>query len=108
MPASCAALLLAVLVQQDPTAPFVQRTTAGAALPVVSADRKAISCQDALESLGACMNWNVQFESRPLQADLSGTTVDLYFADQDPRVVGSTPENSGPTASRTGSLNTTQ
>src|SRR5205823_10440848 len=43
-----ASLLLAVLLQQDPAAPFAQRTAANSALPVVSADRKAISCHDAL------------------------------------------------------------
>ncbi|MCA8948703.1 MAG: tetratricopeptide repeat protein [Planctomycetes bacterium] len=53
----------------------------------VAADRRQISCLDALRALAAAMNWNLAIESTPLQADLSYQSVDLNLADQDPRMV---------------------
>ncbi len=72
---------------QDPGLYKVSRAADGTTA-LVTADRKAISCLEALQALGAALNWNVNVESKPLQADLSGASVDLYFTEQSPRVVG--------------------
>lgn len=82
------AVLTALLVPQGP-APVFELTQAGEPpRPSLAADRKAISCLEALQELGAVMGWNVHFESKPLQAQLSGATADLYFTGQEPRMVG--------------------
>ncbi|HEU4420262.1 MAG TPA: hypothetical protein VFT55_15100 [Planctomycetota bacterium] len=53
---------------------------------VVSADARAVHCLDALHRLGQAVGWNVAIESRPLEDDLRIESVDLDFANQDPRV----------------------
>ncbi|HEB54307.1 MAG TPA: hypothetical protein ENI87_13730, partial [bacterium] len=46
-----------------------------------------IVCATALRELGATMNWNVVFETAPLERDLQNVSVDLNLEDQDPRMV---------------------
>jgi tetratricopeptide (TPR) repeat protein len=84
-----AVLLLGLCLQpQDPAPMFQVQKQTDPPRAVVAADKKAITCMQALQELGAAMNWNVHCESMPLQADLTAATVDLYFAGQDPRVIG--------------------
>ena len=59
----------------------------GETVAVVSADRRQIDCLHALRLLAVAMNWNLAVESTPLQNDLQFASVDLNFAEQDPRVV---------------------
>ncbi|MFO1076865.1 MAG: hypothetical protein U1E73_03965 [Planctomycetota bacterium] len=53
----------------------------------VAADRRQITCLDALEGLGSSLNWNVRYESQPLRNALAYATVNLNFENQDPRMV---------------------
>ncbi|HZN40563.1 MAG TPA: tetratricopeptide repeat protein [Planctomycetota bacterium] len=53
---------------------------------VVSADARAVHCLDALHRLGQAAGWNVTIESRPLEDELRIESVDLDFANQDPRM----------------------
>ncbi|MCA8974166.1 MAG: tetratricopeptide repeat protein [Planctomycetes bacterium] len=53
----------------------------------VEADRRQITCFDGLRSLAAAVNWNIAFESSPLENELSYHSVDLNLVDQDPRMV---------------------
>jgi tetratricopeptide (TPR) repeat protein len=82
----------AVAAPQGAGNPFVVRqqpeSAGGAAREMVTADRRALTCLDALRYLAAAMNWNLHLESDPLANDLRFHTVDLGFVDQDPRVVG--------------------
>ena len=88
------ATLLLLLLPQEPGAGAglfsVQRRTApdGNIVVTVEADRSAITCFESLVRLGEAMNWNVDFESKQLEADLRFATVDLNFAGQAPRTVG--------------------
>ena len=54
---------------------------------VVSADKHQISSFQALNELASVMNWNLVFESAPLENDLRMAPVDLNLAEQDPRMV---------------------
>jgi tetratricopeptide (TPR) repeat protein len=54
---------------------------------VVAADKRQISCQDALQDLAETMNWNLIVESTPLENDLRFASVDLNLAGQDPKMV---------------------
>jgi tetratricopeptide (TPR) repeat protein len=85
-------LLLLAVPQQGPDSPFSLRQLAtgngGPDRTVVSADRRAVACLDALRHLAAAMDWNIRVDSRPLESDLRSCAVDLDFADQDPRVIG--------------------
>tara|TARA_R110002072_G_scaffold174303_4_gene329468 strand:- start:81440 stop:83095 length:1656 start_codon:yes stop_codon:yes gene_type:complete len=54
---------------------------------VVTADKRQINCREALRELCSSMNWNIRFESTPLENDLRYAPVDLNLADQDPRMV---------------------
>jgi len=85
-----AALLLAQEPQGSDTV-FNVHTVAGKdgtpASVRVDADRRAISCLDALRGLVAAVNWNLVVESKPLENDLLFASVDLNLADQDPRMV---------------------
>jgi hypothetical protein len=84
-----AGLCLLVLTPQGQDGPFAVRT-AGAgveARTVVSADRRAIACIEALRHLAAAMDWNIRVDSEPLENDLRFCAVDLDIADQDPRTV---------------------
>ncbi|GAB4145112.1 MAG: hypothetical protein Fur0037_13000 [Planctomycetota bacterium] len=87
------AVVLWAALQQAPDAPgdpFVvhrSRSADGSPRITVEADRSAISCLDALRRLAAAVNWNVDFESSPLEADLRFATVDLNLAEQPPLVV---------------------
>lgn len=92
-----AAMLLATLTltlqaPQGPQSPWSLRKiladNGGAERTVVSADRRAIACLDALQGLATAMGWNVRVDSKPLESDLRFCAVDLDFADQDPRVIG--------------------
>lgn len=80
--------LLLTLLQQDPAAGELFRLRqAGAdadgnAAVTVDADRAAVSCHAALRRLGETLNWNVDFESPPLEAELRFATVDLNFLGQ--------------------------
>ena len=53
---------------------------------VVSADARAVHCLDALKRLGQAAGWDVTIESKPLEDDLRIESVDLDFANQDPRM----------------------
>lgn len=53
----------------------------------VAADVTAVDCLLALKQLAAAVNWNVDFETTPLENDLRFATVNLFLADQDPRLV---------------------
>jgi tetratricopeptide (TPR) repeat protein len=78
---------LASLAAQQ--SPFVRREVAsadGAPRAVVDADARAIACLDALRGLAAACGWNLVVESSVLENDLRFATVDLSFADQDPRM----------------------
>lgn len=54
---------------------------------VVTADKRQINCRDALEELCNTMNWNLVFESTPLDNELRIASIDLNLAEQDPRMV---------------------
>lgn len=43
----------------------------------LEADRRQITCLDALRALAGAVNWNLVIESPPLQNDLSYASVDL-------------------------------
>lgn len=58
-----------------------------AARSVVAADTRQITCLTALRALSQAMNWNLVVASTPLENDLRFASVDLNFADQDPRMV---------------------
>jgi hypothetical protein len=82
--------LSAALPPQDPAGMFaVHRLAAPGSVErtVVSADRRAVPCLDALRLLADATNWNIRVDSKPLENDLRFHTVDLDFADQDPRVI---------------------
>jgi len=53
----------------------------------VEADRRQISCLDALRGLAAAVNWNLDIESTPLENSLAYQSIDLNLEDQDPRMV---------------------
>ncbi len=86
------ASLLVGLAPQGPDSPFSLRKIAavdgGVERVVVSADRRAVACFDALQQLAVAMDWNVRFDSKPLESDLRFCAIDLDFADQDPRIIG--------------------
>jgi tetratricopeptide (TPR) repeat protein len=83
------------LCLQTPQAPddgiFTKKTVTRkgqtAAEVVVAADRHQINCFVAISELAAVMNWNLVYESTPLENDLRNAPVDLNLADQDPRMV---------------------
>ncbi|MFT4843385.1 MAG: hypothetical protein ACI8UD_002371 [Planctomycetota bacterium] len=54
---------------------------------VVTADKRQINCRDALHELCNSMNWNLVFESTPLENDLRIAPIDLNLNEQDPRMV---------------------
>jgi tetratricopeptide (TPR) repeat protein len=85
-----ACLLAAALQAQQADEPmFVVRKLpepAGLSRMVVSADARAVRCLDALQRLGQAVGWDVAIESRPLEDDLRIESVDLDFANQDPRM----------------------
>jgi tetratricopeptide (TPR) repeat protein len=91
-----AGALLAVLQPLAPPqgtdGPFSVRTVAAAdglpARQLVSADRRAVPCLDALRQLADVMDWNLRVEGKPLESDLRFHAVDLDLGDQDPRIVG--------------------
>ncbi len=59
----------------------------GGARTVVAADKRQIHCLAALRELAKAVNWNLVIESTPLENDLRFASIDLNFADQDPRMV---------------------
>jgi len=90
MPSVVAVLLLA-LAPQGGDEVFALTRQGGGSEPervLVAADKQSIRCHEALRHLGVAMNWSVVFESRPLEAELRQTAVDLNFAGQEPRMVG--------------------
>lgn len=54
---------------------------------VVSADKRQINCRTALNDLCTSMNWNLVFESTPLDNELRLASIDLNLAEQAPRMV---------------------
>ena len=91
MIANFAGAVLATLLAPQGGGVFTARevTRSGAVRPstVVEADQRQIVCATALRELGATMNWNVVFETAPLERDLQNVSVDLNLEDQDPRMV---------------------
>lgn len=86
-----AALLSLLLIQgQDPSVFVVTKVGAqgSAQRTTVTADRRAVSCLDALRQLADAVDWNLRVDSKPLENDLRFHTVDLDLGGQDPRVVG--------------------
>jgi len=55
--------------------------------PLVAADRRLVSCLEALRELTAAVGWNLSIESQPLTADLGFHSVDLNLEGQDARIV---------------------
>lgn len=70
------------------TVDTVARTGSDTAQTVVSADRRAVPCLEALQHLTAALNWNLRVDSEPLAEDLRMCAVDLDLQDQDPRIIG--------------------
>ncbi|MGE3171665.1 MAG: tol-pal system YbgF family protein [Planctomycetota bacterium] len=91
MSALASLLLAAALLPQGPDGGFSARrvaTAAGGERTVVTADRRAVACLDALQQLATTMDWNVRVDGKPLESDLRFCTVDLDLVDQDPRIIG--------------------
>lgn len=87
-----AALATALLMAQAPQDDVFQTRTVPAvdgvaARTVVAADQRQINCLDALRALSQALNWNLVVASTPLENDLRFASVDLNFADQEPRAI---------------------
>jgi tetratricopeptide (TPR) repeat protein len=87
-----AVLVTALLVAQAPQDDVFQTRVVPAvdgvaARTVVAADKRQINCLDALRALSQALNWNLVVASTPLENDLRFASVDLNFADQDPRAI---------------------
>jgi hypothetical protein len=59
----------------------------GHSRPLVTADRRLVSCLEALRELTGAVGWNLSVESQPLTADLGFHSVDLNLEGQDARIV---------------------
>jgi len=84
-----ALLAAALAAPQEPQLFAVSTRTNdnGAARTLVAADSRRVDCLRALDRLSAAVGWNLAVESAPLENDLRFASVDLNFADQDPRMV---------------------
>ncbi|MBZ0153397.1 MAG: hypothetical protein K8J09_17870 [Planctomycetes bacterium] len=82
-------LLLALAPQGGDSIFAVSRETLadGQQQVTVAADVTAVDCLLALKQLAAAVNWNVDFETTPLENDLRFATVNLFLTGQDPRMV---------------------